>query len=177
MKGQVQVMTENKEKDDDVSRDECMIGDALDVLHGSRAGNVKREPVLTACNEGVWDETEDVNADTGVSGRGRMVRILEESKYGGATSDRRFRCVGQNWKLWKLEDVENPAITMKVPRSHVDKVWSWESEEHKGDDVRYVSKVAIGELKEAMERQSEIKQYQIDKLIDVEGMDEEGIVV
>ena len=66
---------------------------------------------------------------------------------------------------------------MKVPRSHVDNGWSWESEEDKGDDITYVSKVAIGELKEAMERQSEIKQYQIVKLTDVEGMDEEGIVV
>ena len=67
MEGQVQEVTGKKEHNDEASMDECLIGDALDFLHGRRASNVKRKPVLNASDDGGLDETGDANTAAVVS--------------------------------------------------------------------------------------------------------------
>ena len=58
----------------------------------------------------------------------------------------------------------------------MDKGWRWESDEDRGDDIWYVRKVAVEDLKEAIERQNEITQYQIDRVTDFEGMNDKEVV-
>ena len=88
MEGQVQEVTQKKDNNDDVMMDECLTGDAHAILHGIRAGYVKRKPVLNASDDGVMDDTGDVNAAAVVSGLGKIVRIFEESKYGAQPATR-----------------------------------------------------------------------------------------